>query len=153
VPLIVDGQTYDHWFYVPSALPKSFAPLVLGLDFLQGKATIDFVRGFVFFKPSPASAFSARVNSWSDLLTEHLMLAERSISDPVVLRDVKEAMVNQAVRNKDTWKGCSFPPFVVNLHTDQPFSRAPYKYPAAQQEFIARKLGGWAAKGLGFPNH
>ncbi|MCE3012980.1 MAG: hypothetical protein LW878_07915, partial [Proteobacteria bacterium] len=153
VQLTVDGHSYHQWVYTPTLLPPSIPEVVLGLDFLNGRATIDLVHGFVYFSTNSPSAFAVTSRTWEDDLADHLQLAASHISDPIILRDVQEAMRNQAHRNKDTWTGCDFTAFTVTLASDEPFYSSPYKYSQVQQEFLAKKIAGWAAKGLGFHNY
>jgi len=66
VPVTIDGHRHSLWVYSPRSLPTSLAPVVLGLDFLSGKANIDLVRGFVSFSPSSESVFSVSARTWED---------------------------------------------------------------------------------------
>ncbi len=46
VRLLLDGKVVEHWVHLVRSLPT---PLIIGMDFLRGRAVIDLVKGMVTF--------------------------------------------------------------------------------------------------------
>jgi hypothetical protein len=141
VHVAVDGKEYDHWMYV---YPKSTSSVLLGMDFLEGKANIDLVRGAIEFHACAVETVSPMIAQWH----------EKSLKSLEKIQDVKvRALVEEYIEkfyaiNRSEWLPCKFREFEIKLRDDVPISATPYRYAQSEQDVISSKFKEWMETGF-----
>lgn len=159
IPIRIDRFKGRHWAYVTDSCPFD---IILGTDFLEGKAIIDFVNhtlevgGQRKSHAATAAGLAKRCEELhpgsSEADRQNVLRNELSclnkIEDKELRKVVEEYIRKFFERNKMGWVPNTFQPMRLHLTSTRPRAYKPYRYTAEQQKFIANKMDTWLKRGF-----
>jgi hypothetical protein len=141
VKIVIDDKEYDHWVFVYA---RASHRVLLGMDFLDGKANIDLVRGSIEFMACAVEAESRVMSEWRE--------KSRACLEKIRVPEIREVVAEYIEKfyevNKREWLPCKFKEFEIRLKDDVPISVNPYRYAKMEQDVIDAKFRDWIANGF-----
>lgn len=121
--LCIDGVCYKIWAWVAKDLPYD---IVLGNEFLAGRASIDLVNYVIKFIPTEEDeiAFSCETPATSSSVYAKYAIEKRDRDIAAIKSKVSDLNLRKTIiefiwkfweQNKDSWNPCSFPAYRIIL--------------------------------------
>lgn len=159
IPISIDQYKGRHWAYVSDSCPFD---VILGTDFLEGKAKIDFVNHKLEVteeRKSHAATVAGLARRCEELhpgsseadrqnVLRNELSCLNKIEDKELRKVVEEYIKKFFERNKMGWVPNTFQPMRLHLTSKRPRAYKPYRYTSEQQRFIANKMDLWLKRGF-----
>jgi hypothetical protein len=157
--MMIDGVSYNHWAWLANDLPYD---VVLGTDFLSGRASIDLVDYVIKFKQASEDIleFSVDTPATDHKIYQEYALKKRNkdteyienrISDPKLKHLILGYIQKFWECNKDEWLPCRFPAYRITTTSEE----APWISARSSQkeaEFTDGKVDEWIMKSCTRPS-
>jgi hypothetical protein len=141
VSVVADGNEYQHWMWV---YPHCSNTVLLGTDFLAGKAKIDMVNSTMEFVACAVEAASPVMEEW----VQKSRACLEKIENPKLREVVAEYVEKFYEVNRAEWLPCRFKEFEIKLADETPVTAVPYRYAKEEQDVIVEKFRAWIENGF-----
>jgi hypothetical protein len=155
------GLFFTHWAWVADNLPHD---IVLGNDFLEGRANIDFIRHILTIQPKIRTkieeCYSSEIQTKANSLKvyqakaiekrekEHQHINSLPNMDPIIRSLCHEYIDKFWQLNKDSWKPADFPEYTIETISDDTPNERAYRTSQVESQYLRNKVLSWIEKGI-----